>query len=56
MIKISKEEAEYLRSKKRGFDVHMSSKTHKGRAKRYYLTESYKSLEILNKYRKERGM
>lgn len=51
MIKISKNEAEYLKSKNRGMDIHISSKSHKGKAKRYYLTESRKSLEMLNRYR-----
>ena len=52
MINISQKEAEYLRSKGRGFDIHTISKTHKGRAKRYYMTTRYKTIEILNEYRK----
>lgn len=51
MIKITKEEAFYLRSKGKAYDVHMSSKTHKARAKRYYLTESIGSLALLKQYR-----
>lgn len=54
MIKISKDEAEMLREKGRGFDVHMSSRTHKARAKKYYLTENPKSIQILEKYRKNK--
>ena len=32
--------------------MHTISKTHKGRAKRYYMTTRYKTVEILNEYRK----
>ena len=52
MIKITQCEAEMLRKNGRDFDVHISSKTHKGKAKKYYLTENPESLEILTKYRK----
>lgn len=52
MIKITQCEAEMLKNKGRGFDVHISSKTHKGRAKKYYMTESEESLDILSEYRK----
>lgn len=51
MIKISQDEAEYLRSKKLGYLVHVSSATHKGRAKRYYLTEDKKALHKLKEYK-----
>lgn len=51
MIKISRKEADYLRSKKLGYLVHVSSATHKGRAKRYYLTEDKKALYKLKEYR-----
>lgn len=53
MIKISQNEAKFLRENGRGFDVHVSSKTHKSRAKRYYLTESKGSLKMLAQYRKQ---
>lgn len=53
MIKISSSEAEYLRSKRMGKDVHMSSSTHKSRAKRYWMTESNKSMAILADYRRK---
>lgn len=52
LIKISKNEAEYLRENNRGCDIHISSKTHKGKAKRYYLTTDRKSMYLLNEYRK----
>ena len=51
MIQISQKEAEYIRKHNRDFDVHMSSKTHKGNAKRYYLTTSDQSLYLLKEYR-----
>lgn len=51
MIKITQTEAEMLRSKGRGMDVHLHNKTHKSRTKTYYLTESQKSMSILNEYR-----
>ena len=54
MIVISKEEAHMLRDAGRGSDVHMSSRSKKSRGKRYFLTESYKSMKLLNDYRNER--
>lgn len=51
MIQIKQKEAEYLRSKKFGYLIHISSATHKGRAKRYYLTEDKKGLKALKEYR-----
>lgn len=51
MILITKKEAYYLRDKGRGKDIVVSSKTHHGKAKRYYLTESKKSLDLVQKYR-----
>lgn len=51
MILITKREAEYLREHGRGADILVSSITHKGRAKRYYLAEKDKSLQLLEKYR-----
>lgn len=51
MIAINKEEAAYLRKNKRDADVHMSSRTKKSRGKRYFMTESFKSLKLLNDYR-----
>ena len=52
MILITKKEAYYLRDKGKGKDIIVSSKTHNGKAKRYYLTESKVSLDILSSYRK----
>ena len=54
MIVISKEEAHMLRDAGRDNDVHMSSRSKKSRGKRYFLTESYKSMKLLNDYRSER--
>lgn len=51
MIKISADEAKFLRSKNRSQDIHMSSATHKSRAKVYYLTTSPKSMRLLEEYR-----
>lgn len=52
LITISKKEASFLRSKGRAHDVHVHSKNHKSNAKRYFLTTSFKSVNILNEYRK----
>jgi len=52
MILISSEEACYLREKKMGNFIVVSSKTHKSKAKKYYLTENQKALDILNGFRK----
>jgi hypothetical protein len=54
LITITSKEAEYLRSKGRGFDVHVTSKTHKSRGKKYWLTTRYRSVQLLNDYRKSR--
>lgn len=51
MVKISSKEAEYLRSKRLGYLVHISSPTHKSRAKRYYMTEDPRGLKALNTFR-----
>ncbi len=53
MVKINQHEAFYLRDMGLGKDVHMSSKTHKGRAKRYFATESPKTMKALKKYRQD---
>lgn len=53
MILITKKEAYYLRDKGRGKDIIVSSKTHNGKAKRYYLTESKTSLKLLDTFRKD---
>ena len=53
MVKISSKEAEFIRSKRLGYLVHISSPTHKSRAKRYYLTEDPRALKLLSTYRKE---
>lgn len=49
MVRITRNEAFMLREKGRGRDVHISSRTHK---KKYYATESEKTLKILDRYRK----
>ena len=38
LLKITREEAEYLRSHGRGNDIHISSATKNSRGKRYYVT------------------
>lgn len=48
MLKISRNEAFMLRENGRGRDVHVTNRTHK---KVYYVTESEKSMKILNRYR-----
>lgn len=51
MIKINKKEAMYLRSKGRGNDITVVNVTHHSKAKRWYLTESLRSMELLEEYR-----
>ena len=51
MIKITKEEAQYLFSHGRGIDVHISSITKNSRGKRYYATQSHSTMKVLNDYR-----
>lgn len=53
MIKISAKEAEYLRSKRLGSLVHISSPTHKSRAKRYYMTEDPRGMKCIKHFREE---
>lgn len=55
MIEISKNEALFMRANGFENEVHMSSATHKARAKRYWLTEDRKALRKLNSYRKSIG-
>ena len=52
MIDITRAEADMLRSAGLGNDVHMSSQSHKGRRKTYFLTTSPKAMKALNNYRK----
>lgn len=52
MIKINKEEAMYLRSRGRGRDIIVINATHHAKAKRWYLAESPKSMELLEQHRK----
>ena len=54
MIPITRKEAFMLREVGRGVDVHISSKSKKSRAKRYWATESFKTMGVLNKYREDR--
>lgn len=51
MIKISRNEADYLRENGRGEDVKMTNVTHKSRSKTYYAVEHYKTLALLTKIR-----
>ena len=52
MVKITKDEAQYLRSKNLAHYVHMSSKTHQDR-KKYYATECWQVFKVLNPYRQK---
>lgn len=54
MIKITKDEANYLRSKRMGHLIHMSSATHKGKSKRYYMTEDKRAMRTLQNYQKNK--
>lgn len=54
LIKISADEAKYLREHGRSGDVHMSSQTKKSRGKRYYATESFKAMKLIAEYRNQR--
>lgn len=54
MVEISRKEAEMLRKTGFGGYVHMSSKTHKSRSKRYYLTEAKTPMDFLEYYRNNR--
>lgn len=49
MIKVSRNEAFYLREKGFGRYIHVSNRTHK---KRYYMTEADKALVALENFRK----
>lgn len=51
MILISSGEACYLRDNEMGKFVVVSSKTHKSKAKKYYLTENPKALSLLRSFR-----
>lgn len=51
MIKISREEAQYLFANGRGVDVHISSITKNSRGKRYYVTQSHSTMKLLNDYK-----
>lgn len=51
MIRISKDEAAMLRKAGRGEDVHMSSRDKKSNGKRYFATQSYKTMKLIEKYR-----
>lgn len=54
MIQISKNEAEYLRKQNMDYLIHISSATHKGKAKRYYMTEDKKAMRMLQNYQKNK--
>ena len=51
MILITRTEADYMRSKGFGGLISISSKSHKSKHHRYYLTENQRALGKLNKYR-----
>lgn len=51
LIKISKNEARYLREKGWGRFISISSSTHKGNSKRYWLTQYPRVVDVLEEYR-----
>ena len=51
LVDITKDEAEYLVSKGRAHDIHLSSSTHKSGSKTRFVTESWKTMKLLNEYR-----
>lgn len=55
LIKISANEAKYIRDHGQGHCVHMSSKTHKSSGKRYWMTSSPRAMKLLKEY-KEREL
>lgn len=54
LIDITKDEAEYLVSKGRSHDIHLSSRTHKSGSKTRFVTESPKTMKLLRDYRRKR--
>lgn len=54
MILITQDEAFYLRSLGRDEDIQVSSRTHKGRAKRYYMVETRDNKKDLKAYRRQK--
>ena len=55
MIEITQDEAIMLRENNRGKDVHMTSRNHRSKAKKYYATTSEKSMKLLDSYRNRCG-
>ena len=51
MILITKREADYMRSEGYGHLISISSKSHKSKHRRYYLTENPAALGKLHKHR-----
>lgn len=52
MVDITKHEMDYLISKGRKHDIHISNKTHSAKAKTRFVTESPKTMKLLSEYRK----
>jgi hypothetical protein len=52
LVKITADEARYLREHKRANSVKMTSKTHKSRGKSYYAVADPKVMRMLEDYRK----
>jgi len=52
LIDITKKEMEYLVKNGRGYDVHLASATHKSGYKTRFVTESPKTMKLLEEYRK----
>ena len=53
LIDITRDEADMLRENGRGKDVHMSNQKHKSRGKSYFVTTSFKTMKLLEKYRND---
>lgn len=51
MIQITRKEADFLRGHRRDKYIHVTSKTHKSSAKKYYVVTNDKNLELLKEFR-----
>ena len=54
LITINADEAAYLRNNGRSCDIHVANVCHKSRHKSYCVTESPKTMRLIEKYRKDR--
>lgn len=56
MIQITQSEAIMLRENNCEEDVHMTSRNHRSKAKKYYAVTSKKAMRLLEKYREQLEM